>query len=309
MAYLWGNLNICPQLHWLQLPCHTQAELSSLNRLKVWGVVQKPHHDITFLLVWVENVIGDSHYGISIVWVNPSQVRAASMEEAVKKLTACTSSGTNWPYALAQLHEGTCHMPLPKEGHLSILPQRGAEEAPCGWISQLEVCQLLVTGPQVIYPIGLNGQEEPIITSLPQLLANSVSLTAGKPIYLGIDIPSPPVEEPDQKILPLGDVSPIVVASPHKSPPKSEGSMTTEVSNLLSRALLETSSCGTKQSSPRKPTPGVAPTTPPQMPEGLLWPVNTSSQVRIKVMEASLEDIPTSISQLLLFPGPEVLLP
>ena len=95
MASLWGNLNICPQLHWLQLPCHMQEELSSLNSLKVWGKAQKPHHDIIFLLVQVENAMGDRHYGISIVWANPSQVRAASMEDVVKKLTACSSSGAN----------------------------------------------------------------------------------------------------------------------------------------------------------------------------------------------------------------------
>ena len=51
------------------------------------GEVQKPHHDIAYLLVWVENAMRDRHYGISIVWVNPNQVRAASMEEVVKKLT------------------------------------------------------------------------------------------------------------------------------------------------------------------------------------------------------------------------------
>ena len=49
------------------------------------GEVQKPCHDITYLLVRVENAMGDRHHGISIVWVNPNQVRAASMEEAVKK--------------------------------------------------------------------------------------------------------------------------------------------------------------------------------------------------------------------------------
>ena len=140
------------------------------------------------------------------------------MEEAVGKLTVCTSSGTNWLHTLVQLHEGTCHVQLPMEGHLGILHQRGVEVVPCGQISQLEVCQLLVAGPQVIYPRGLNGHDEPIITSLPELLASGVSLSTGKSIYLGIDIPSPPVEEPDQKILPLGEVSTIVVASPHKSP-------------------------------------------------------------------------------------------
>ena len=79
-----------------------------------------------------------------------------SMEKVVGKLTACTSSGTDWPYTLVQLHEGTCHVPLPKEGPLGILPQREAEATPCRWISQLEVCQILVAGPQVVYPRGLN---------------------------------------------------------------------------------------------------------------------------------------------------------
>ena len=116
MAPLWGDLNICPQLHQLELPCHTQAELSSPNSLKVRGEGQKPHHDITFLPVWVEDDMGDRHYGIYIVWANPSQVRAASMEEVVEKLTASTSSRTDWLYTLVQLHEGTHHAPLPKKG-------------------------------------------------------------------------------------------------------------------------------------------------------------------------------------------------
>ena len=168
---------------------------------------KNPTRDIAYLLVWVENDRKDRHYGISIVWVNPNQVRSVTMEEAVKKLTTCISSGTNWPYTLAQLYQGPHHPPLPKDGHLGILPQRGAEETPCGWISQLEVYQLLATGPQVVHPIGLNGHNEPVITTLPELLASSVSLTASKHIYLGIDIPSPPVEEPHQKILPFGEVS------------------------------------------------------------------------------------------------------
>ena len=156
------------------------------------------------------------------------------MEKAVEKLTACTSSGNDWAYVLVQLYKGPHHTPLPKDKHLGILPQGKAEETPCGWISQLEVCQLLATSPQVVYPIGLNGHDEPIIIILPELLDSGISIIASKHIYLGIDIPSPPVEEPDQKILPLGKVSTILLTSLHKSPQKSEGSMTTEVSNLLS---------------------------------------------------------------------------
>ena len=84
-----------------------------------------------------------------------------------------------------------------RKGHLGILPQRGAEETPCGQISQLEVCQLLISGPQVAYPIGLNGCEEPIVTSLPEPLANGISLTSGKSVYLENDIPQSPADEPD----------------------------------------------------------------------------------------------------------------
>ena len=288
MAPLWRNLNICPQLHRLKLPCHSQAELSSISSLKVWGDIQKPHYDIAYLLVQLENDRKDRHYDISVVWVNPNQVRAATMGEVVKKLTTWTSSGIDWPYALTGMYEGPCHAPLPKDGHLGVLPQRGTEETPCGQISQLKVCQFLATGPHVIYPVGLNGHYEPVITTLPELLASGVSLTTSKHIYLGINIPSPPVEEPDQKIPSLGKVSTILITSPHKSPLKSEDSMTTEVSNLLSQAVLEASSCESKNSSPRRPTPAVVLTIPPQKPEGQLWPVDTSSQVSIEEAEASL---------------------
>ena len=90
---------------------------------------------------------------------------------------------------------------------------------PCRWISQLEVCQLLITGPQVAYPIGLNGCEEPIITSILEPLANSISLMGGESIYLEIDILPSATEEPDWKVPPIGEVSTTLIASPHKSPP------------------------------------------------------------------------------------------
>ena len=104
------------------------------------------------------------------------------------------------------------------------------------------------------------------------------------------------MEEPDQKIPPLGEVSTILITSPHKSPPKSEGSMTTEVSNLLSQMALEASSCESECSSPRRPTTAVVQTIPPQKPEGPLQAVNTSSQASIEEAEASLEDILANIS-------------
>ena len=91
-----------------------------------FGEKQKVCHDITFLLVQAEEeATGDRKYSLLTIWVNPCQARVPSMEEAVGKLTTWVSSGPNWPYALVQLHEGICHVPLPKEGHLGILPQGG----------------------------------------------------------------------------------------------------------------------------------------------------------------------------------------
>ena len=123
------------------------------------------------------------HYGISLVWVHPNQVRVATIEEAVENLIAYTSSGVDWSYALAQLCKDPHHAPLPKNKHLGILPQGKVHETFCGWISQLKVCHLLATSPQVIYPIGLNGHDEPIITTLPDPLGSGINLIASKHIY------------------------------------------------------------------------------------------------------------------------------
>ena len=243
------------------------------------------------------------HYSIFLVWVHPNQVRVVTIEEVVEKLTAYTSSGVNWPYALAQLCEDPHHAPLPKNKHLGVLPQGKAQETFCGQISQLEVCQLLAAGPQVIYPIGLNGHNEPIITTLPDLLDSGISLITSKHIYLEIDIPSPPIEEPDHKMPPLEDIPTILITSPPISPPKSKGSMTMEVSNLLSQAVLEAPSCGSQQSSPRRPTTAVVLTSPPQKPEGQPPPANTSSHASIDEGEASLEDIPANISPIAAITG------
>ena len=185
LASLWGNFDVCPHLDHLELPCHSPAELFSISSFKVWGSIQEPCHDIAYLLVHTGNTTEDRQYGVSLVWVNPNQTRASTMEEAVETLAACPSSGTNWPYTLAQLYKGSHHAPLPKDKHLGILPQGKVEETSCGWISQLDIYQLLSAGPQVVYPIGLNGQDEPIITTLPELLSSGISIITSKHLYLG----------------------------------------------------------------------------------------------------------------------------
>ena len=81
-------------------------------------------------------------------------------------------------------------MPLPKDKHLGVLPQEKAE-SPCGWISQLEVHQLLSARLQVIYLVGLNGGNQSVIIDLPGPLHGSSSVTTNEHLYMKINIPSP----------------------------------------------------------------------------------------------------------------------
>ena len=179
----------------------------------------------------------DRMYGLSTVWVNPYQARVPTVEDAVKQLTALVSSGPDWPYALVQLNGDTHHVPLLREGHLGILPEGGTSSAACKQVRQLEVCQLLSSHSQVIYPVGLNGCEIPMVTSLPKSLANGANLLGGKPIYIKVDILQSTMEGAEWKALPSGNCPSILMARPIKATlPKVERgvSMTMEVRELLS---------------------------------------------------------------------------
>ena len=166
-------------------------------------------------------------------------------------------------------------------------------------------------GLQVIYPVGLNWHEVPVITPLPKSLANGTSLTQGKSIYLKVDIPQSITEESDQKALPPGKHPSILMASPLKATPlklEREVSMTMEVRELLSQAMLDTSGHVAGNLTPKRPNPMVILTPPPHKlrdPSGL---VDTSSQVctpdDADMAEASLEEIPTVTSPTAETPGP-----
>ena len=81
MGPLWGNFSVCPLLCQFQLPHHCQVELSSLNGLKAWGEGQKLCHDIAFLLVLAEDEVTEArNYGLSTIFVNPSQARVPCIE-------------------------------------------------------------------------------------------------------------------------------------------------------------------------------------------------------------------------------------
>ena len=142
-------------------------------------------------------------------------------------------------------------MPLLREGHLNILVEGGTSSATCRWVSQL-----LSSGSQVIYPGRLNRCEVPVIASPPKSLAKGTNLLGGKPIYLKVDILQSIAEGPELKVQhPGSHSSSILITSPVRAPlPKVEGevSMTTEVRELLSRAVLNTSEHASGYSNPKR---------------------------------------------------------
>ena len=291
----------------------THSELFSLTSLKAWGDAEKFHSDVTFLLdLTEEGAVGDRVYGLSTIWVNPYQARVSTIEEVVKQLTALVSTRPDWPYTLVQHNGDACHMPIPREGHLSILSKGGTSSATYRRVSQLEVCQLLSSGSQVIYLVGLNGCEVLVIASPPESLAKGANLLGGKAIYLKVDILQSIMEGPKLKVPPPGShSSSILMASLIRAPlPKAEGevSMTMEVRELLSQVGLDTSGHISGNSTPKRLQPMVLVTPLPTKLGHFPWPVNISSQVStpddVEMGDTSLEEIPTASSPTAKTPGP-----
>ena len=118
----------------------------------------------------------------------------------------------------------------PRANNWASCPKERWRRPPGGQISQLNICQLLSAGPQVIYPSGLNGHDKPIITTLPEPLSSGKSIITNKLSYLEIDISFK--RESDTKALLIGEASIIPETAPPKSSLEPKCSMAAEVDNL-----------------------------------------------------------------------------
>ena len=176
-------------------------------------------------------------------------------------------------------------MPLPKDKHHGILPQ-GKAESPCGQISQLEVCQLLSAGPQVIYLMGLNRGDQSVTIDLPGPLHSGSSVTTDEHPYIKIDIPSPTPEEQDGANLPLdGGHATQAIATP-KTPWKPRVTLMAEV------GMTEDYNREPEHSAMVKELATKADISPPPKMEVPALPLDTSSQASVPEMEASIESNP-----------------
>ena len=299
---IWGCHDICPLLRSFHTASITQVELSSLTSLRVWDDPQKSKSKVAFLLILTGGCTeGDRVFGLSMMWVHLYQAKAPTMGDMVKWLTPLPFTGPDCPYAFVWLNGDACHVPLPKEGHLRIQVIGSTSNAACRRVSHLQVCQLLSSGSQVVYPVGLNGGEVPMIASPPDPMAKGVNLLSSDPIYLKMDIPQPTTEESEFKALPLSGCPPsILITSPIRPPPpkaKVEVSMTMEVRELLFQVALDTSEHASGSSTPKRHEPMVLVMPLPTKLEDFPNPVYTSSQVsapnNAEMEDASLEEIPT----------------
>ena len=58
----------------------------------------------------------------------------------------------------------------------SVLAEEHTSHVSYRRIQQLEVCQLLSSGSQVVYPEGLNGCQVPVIMTLPESLSQGMTM-------------------------------------------------------------------------------------------------------------------------------------
>ena len=295
MRAIWGDLSIFPCLNSLELPCHTLMELQSISQLKIWENTQEPHDDMAYLLVCTEGDSEAKNYSMALVWTSPHQSQVSTMGEALGTLSACISSGPNWPYVFTWLYKGSNHTPLPKGKHLGILPWGKVGESPHGQISQLEVYQLLSAGPWVIYPVGLNGCNQSVTIDLPEPLHSGSSITTDEHPHLQIDIPLPTPEEPEHTTLLLGRPPGTPIDNIPKTLWKPRITLMAEVNDLINQGMADNYICESEHSTMGEEAAAGADVFPPPKAEVSAPPLDTSSQVSVEEMETSQESNPIHV--------------
>ena len=231
---------------------------------------------------------------MGIVWISSLQARVSSMVEALEMLSSLTSKGSDWPYVLIQLYEGTNHMPLQEDKHICILPQEKTE-SPSGQISQLKICLLLSAGPSVVFPIESNGGNQSVTINLSKSLHTGSSVTADEYPYIEVNIPTSILEEQDCTSLPLGGKHDTPTITQPKAPWKPRITLVAEVNNLIDWAMTDNYDQESEHSVMAEVPTTEADASKPLKTEMSVLTLDTSSQTSAAETEASMESNPISI--------------
>ena len=286
MRALWGSLEICPPTDHIDLPCHMAGELFSIGHLKVWGDAQKLHLGMAYFLVWADDTSEAGNYGLAIVWTDSHQARMVLMGEALEALSSHTPEGSDWPYILIQLYEGTNHMPLPKDGHICVLPQ-GEAESPSGQISQLKICQAISC-----FPMELNWGNQSVTIDLPESLHMGSSVIAGEYPYIQVNIPTLVPKEQGNANSPLGEKCDIATADQPKTSWKPRITLLAEVNGLIGQGMTDNYDQELEHSAMVEVPSTEAVTPSPSKREKPVLLLDTHSQTSVAETEASMESNP-----------------
>ena len=126
-------------------------------------------------------------FGLAVIWVHPYQACMPTLDEVTKNLALLTTSHENWAYAYVQFNKDALHVLLPKEGYHSTMTEGAPSRNTCGHPCQLEVCLLLPSECQVLYPEGLNGVLELVVKCLPESLTHGMNIL-DEPTFLLVDL-------------------------------------------------------------------------------------------------------------------------
>ena len=264
---VWGSHDLCP-LSQFQVRDIMLSELHALSQAGTWGNVEKPKHDMAFLLIVPDKTVeGERVFGLVAVWMHPYQAHHHSLGEVAHKLTLLINIGNDWVYAFAWLNEGALHTTLSSEGHKSVMIDGASSTNTCGCLNQLEVHKLLQCGDQVVCPKGLNGELEPMQSTFsepPVWNMDALSKHAHEPRFLWINLSSMKQrdEAPVTLVPPTSSVPPSSTHPATNYPCEAATSMTTELQGLLSWATLDTSELAPEHTTPRRSlsvTPGSQP--------------------------------------------------
>ena len=102
---------------------------------------------MAYLLVHAGDASEAQNYGMALVWISPHQVCVSTMEEAVGDTVHLHLQWTQLAVCSCTAIRGLQPYTPPQGQTFRCLAQGKVEESPYGQISQLEVCQLLSTGP------------------------------------------------------------------------------------------------------------------------------------------------------------------
>ena len=241
---------------------------------------------MAYFLVWADDTLEAGNDSLAIVWIDSCQARMVSMGEALEVLSSHTPKGSDWPYILIQLYEGANHTPLPKDGHVCCLPQ-GEVVSPSGQISQLKVCQLLSTGPSVVFPMELNRGNQSVTIDLLESLHMASSVITDEYPYIEVNIPTLVPKEQGNANLPPDEKYDTATANQPTSW-KPRITLIAEVNDLISWGMTDNYDQELEHSATAEVPSTEADTSSPSKREKPVLLLDTHSQASVAETEASV---------------------